>query len=121
MMMMLGQHAHGDDDRLDLDVPLDDFGREIPAAIALLRGPNLTYAHANRAYCRLVGHDSLTGVSNHDLHSCFVTAAVARVFATGTAFIDHELSIVLDREGNGHLSRGILSTSRSSRWSEPAA
>ncbi len=105
---MLSRHAHGSDDLLDIDVPLDDVLRGVPAAIAVLRGPRLMYAHANRAYCKLVGHESLDGVSNHDVRSCFIAGAADRVFTTGTAFVDHELPIVLDREGNGHRSRGYF-------------
>jgi signal transduction histidine kinase len=110
-MTMLSQHARGSNDLLDVDVPLEDLVRGAHAAIAVLRGPELIYAHANRAYCRLVGHESLAGVANRDVYPCVVTAAAERVFATGTPFVDHELTLVVDREGNGRPSRGYFDIS----------
>jgi hypothetical protein len=43
---------------LDLDIARDDVVREVPAAIAVLHGPTLTYAHAIRAVAqsKLVDH-----------------------------------------------------------------
>ena len=106
-MTMLSRRASSSDSLRDFDVPLDEVLREAPAAIAVLHGPTLTYAHANRAYCRLVGLESVEDasppVSNCDVHSCFIAAA-ERVFTTGTAFVDHELAVVLD-EGDGRLAR----------------
>lgn len=82
----------------------------LPVSIAVLRGPQMIYELANRAYCRLVGHQDVVGRANDDLQPQCITRTVERVYLTGEPFVDPELSLVLDRGGDGRLSRGFFDT-----------
>ena len=80
----------------------------LPVSIAVLRGPHLTYELANRAYCRLVGHRVVVGCANRELQPQFITRTIDRVYRTGEPFVDRELPLVLDRGGDGRLSKGFF-------------
>lgn len=82
----------------------------LPVSIAVLRGPSLIHDFANRSYCRLVGHDDVVGCATRDLHPQFITEVIDRVYRTGEPFVDSELPLVLDRGGDGQLSKGYFDT-----------
>lgn len=81
-----------------------------PVSIAVLQGPDLVYELANQAYRGFVGHDDVVGRANRELQHQFITRMIERVYTTGEPFVDHELSLVLDRDGDGRLSKGVFDT-----------
>lgn len=89
--------------------------QQAPAAIAVLRGPELIYDIANPRYLALVGRDpSLIGKS---IREAFPEAqgqgifeACDRVFATGEPFVIHEMPIAFDR-GRGIPEQGWFAVS----------
>src|SRR3954468_2864663 len=82
----------------------------LPVSIAVLRGPQMIYEIANGAYCRLVGHHGIVGCANGDVQSHPITRTIERVYVTGEPFIDPELPLVLDRRGDGRLSKCFFDT-----------
>jgi signal transduction histidine kinase len=74
---------------------------EAPAAIAVLRGPDLVYEFANPLYCRLVGRDDLVGHRGRDVRPDLARQGIwdllERVFATGEPFFGKEFPATLDR------------------------
>ena len=95
--------AHEDAER----ARLRSFLLEAPAAIAVLRGPQITFELANEGYCRLIGRRSedLIGkplrAALPEVAQQGVVEVLEKVFATGETFKASEFPVLLDRKGNG--------------------
>jgi PAS domain S-box-containing protein len=85
---------------------------EAPAAIALLRGPVLTFELANPLYCQLVGRTELLGHPGRDVLPELVEQGIwdifDRVYATGEPFVGREFPAKLDRNGSDDLELGYF-------------
>jgi PAS domain S-box-containing protein len=90
-----GQHA-----RLVSDL------QQMPAAIAITRGPEFVFEFANAAYERLVGRtvplgQALRQVLPEVLSQRGVMDVLQRVMATGEPFVGHAFPVAIDRRGEG--------------------
>ena len=91
---------------------LHSFLMQVPAAIAVLRGPELVYELANDLHCRIVGRRDLIGRSAR--HAVPELAAQGLwdlfddIYRTGEPLAAHEFPAQLDRRGDGRLEPGHL-------------
>ena len=78
---------------------------ELPAAVAVLRGPRLVFELANQRYCELVGNRDLVGRPGRDalpeLAAQGAWDLLERVYATGEPFAAREHAAQLARRDGG--------------------
>ncbi len=83
---------------------------DAPIMIAVTRGPELRFLHANKAYRRTTGNRELIGRTLREAFPEFANGPVLaineRVYATGEPYIEHEAARTWDR-GNGLETRYI--------------
>jgi PAS domain S-box-containing protein len=84
------------------DVPLqtlETIFRDIPAALAVLKGPEFIFEMANEDYCRLVGRDNIVGKSLEEALPEIVDqpfpAILTKVLETGETFQAREVEAFL--------------------------
>jgi signal transduction histidine kinase/ActR/RegA family two-component response regulator len=81
---------------------LADIFRQAPAAIAILRGPDHVFEHANPAYGALIGHRALTGLSIRaalpELAGQGIFEVLDAVYATGQPHVGKALRLMVVRE-----------------------
>jgi PAS domain S-box-containing protein len=78
-----------------------DIFAQAPAFMAVLRGPELVFEYANRAYYQLVGHRQLIGQpvleALPELRGQGFDTLLSRVLDTGEPFVGREASVFLSR------------------------
>jgi len=91
---------------------LHSFLMDVPAAIAIGRGPKLVFELANPLYAVLVGKTDLVGKAGREALPELIAQGVwdifDRVYATGEPFIGKEFPAQLDRLGDGTLDQGYF-------------
>src|SRR5450432_3605270 len=91
---------------------LHSFLMQVPAAIAIVRGPDQIYELANPLYCRLVGKSELVGKPGREalpeLIEQGVWALLETVYRTGEPYFGKEFPAKLERVGDGTLDQGYF-------------
>jgi PAS domain-containing protein len=91
---------------------LHSFLMQVPAAIAIVRGPEQVYELANPLYCRLVGKSELVGKPGREalpeLIEQGVWALLEHVRQTGEPYIGKEFPAKLERAADGGLEQGYF-------------
>lgn len=86
---------------------------QAPAAIAIMRGPDLVLEFTNPLYEKFAGRTGLVGKTLQEAlpevsrYSRFVEVAW-QVMRTGQTFVGHEYPVLLDRRGEGKLEEAFL-------------
>jgi signal transduction histidine kinase len=84
---------------------LADIFRQAPAAIAILRGPEHVFEHANPAYLELIGDRNVVGVPARtalpELAGQGLFELLDDVFQTGRAHVGKALRLMVNRAGDG--------------------
>ena len=85
---------------------------QAPVPTALLTGPEHVFQLANSLYCRMVGRTQLVGKKYLEAFPSWSArrcrACSIACYRTGEPFVTEELSVPLDRRGNGARRRGLL-------------
>jgi two-component sensor histidine kinase len=85
---------------------------QTPSFMAVLSGPDLTYAMANSAYLQLIGHRQIVGRTLAEALPEVVAQGfvdlLREVMRTKTAFIDHAGSVMLQRQPGAALEERFL-------------
>jgi signal transduction histidine kinase/two-component SAPR family response regulator len=80
---------------------LADIFRQVPAAMAILRGPDHVFEHANPAYLALVGNRDIVGKPVRDalpeLDGQGVYELLDGVFSSGQPHVGNELRLIVER------------------------
>jgi signal transduction histidine kinase/ActR/RegA family two-component response regulator len=91
---------------------LHTFLMQVPAAIAIVRGPEQVFELANPLYCRLVGKSELVGKPGREalpeLVEQGVWALLDNVYRTGEPYFGKEFPAKLERTGDGSLDQGYF-------------
>ncbi|HZZ67170.1 MAG TPA: HWE histidine kinase domain-containing protein [Phenylobacterium sp.] len=91
---------------------LRDLFMQTPGFMAVLMGPELTYAQANNAYLQLIGHRPVVGRPLAEALPEVVEQGfpdlLHRVMRDKTPFIDHAASVLLQRTPGGALEERFL-------------
>ena len=80
---------------------LADIFRQVPAAMAILRGPDHVFEYANPAYLALVGHRELVGRPAREalpeLEGQGVYELLDAVYSSGQPYVGNELRLMVER------------------------
>lgn len=91
---------------------LHDLLMQMPAAIAILRGPAHIYELANLLYQRLVGKTDLIGKPGREAVPELIAQGIwdllDTIYQTGEPLIGNEFPAQIDRNGNGTLDEGYF-------------
>jgi two-component sensor histidine kinase len=91
---------------------LRDLFMQAPSFMAVLTGPELTYAQANNAYLQLIGHRQVVGRTLAEALPEVVEQGfpdlLRRVMRTKAAHIDHAASVMLQRAPGAPLEERFL-------------
>jgi len=85
---------------------------QAPAAICILRGPKQVVETANARFLELIGNRAIVGRTYAEAMPEIAAqtdslAHLNQAFASGVPYLSHEVTVKVDRSGNGTLTEGV--------------